>query len=88
MECQRQSVLARVTGTVPEVVMALTVAIYYLVVAKTIFRPHLETLVTQRHDGPEQQQECSLLQASGQMRIISTVDISTMAPNLSKALKA
>ena len=55
MECQGQSVLARVTSTVPNVVMALAVAIYYLIVAKTIFRPDLEMLVTQRHNGPEQQ---------------------------------
>ena len=47
--------LARVTDTVPKVVMALAVAIYYLVVAKTIFRTHLETLFAQGHDGPEQQ---------------------------------
>ncbi len=46
--------LARVTGTVAKVVMALAVAIYYLVVAKTIFRPHLEILVAHQHDGPEQ----------------------------------
>ena len=47
--------LARVTSTMPNVVMALAVAIYYFVDAKTIFRPHLEMLVAQRHDGPEQQ---------------------------------
>ena len=55
MECQGQSVLARVTGTMPNVVMALAVAINYLVAAETIFRAHLEMLVTQGHNGSEQQ---------------------------------
>ena len=55
IECQCQSVLARVTRTMTDIVMALAVAIHYLIVAKTIFRPHLEMMVAQRHNGPKQQ---------------------------------
>ena len=47
--------IARVTGTVPEVVMEPAAVIYYLVVAKTIFRPHPKMLAAQRHNGLEQQ---------------------------------
>jgi len=52
-ECQ--PVLARVTGTVAEVVGTFAVAVHDLVGAETVFRAHLEMLVAQGHDGPEQQ---------------------------------
>jgi hypothetical protein len=71
MKRHRQPVLARMSWTVANVVGVLAVAVSDLVVAKAVLGPDPVVGAAVGRHGPEEDEECGLLQTRGQVRVCS-----------------